>query len=157
MLFSDAPIPVSPEWANPNSWSEILRQAGPYFVLVVVFGLPILGSVIFIGYKVAKWLFGPDGWLKIAVESWFGKMTSTMEEMLDRQKQQWGLCQKMETLHCAPGGAANLDAVKEAAHHGAELLREIGLGTAGADKNKIDAHAEAIHGLLRNAPQRVES
>jgi hypothetical protein len=135
LFFGDATVPMSGDWSNPAVWADFIVKNGvPIFVLVL-----ILVPAFFIAYKIAKWLFGNDGWLKASVEGFFNNI-------LEGQTAQRTMCQSVENKQISSIGCLH-----EAAHTGVELLREIGHGVPRADKARIDDLTETVHRTLRGS------
>jgi hypothetical protein len=67
-------LPFSPDTTSPHSWNEIfvsLGFEGGLVILGVVIGFCLLIGIGITIYKVAYWVFGPDGWLKqLADKGW---------------------------------------------------------------------------------------
>jgi hypothetical protein len=74
MLDLFAQTPISPDATSPHSWNEIFKTLGfegGLVILGVVIGFCLLlaGGLVF--YKVAYWVFGPEGWCKrLADKAW---------------------------------------------------------------------------------------
>jgi hypothetical protein len=73
-LLAETPIPISPDATSPHSWSEIFKLLGfegGLVILGVVMGFVLLLATGIVCYRVAHWVFGPEGWCKkLADRAW---------------------------------------------------------------------------------------
>ena len=145
---------VSDSASDPSSWAELFKvigfEGGLVIVLLVV-GLLVTFLIGLLGYRIANWLVGPEGWGKVIVtkyvdrqDSFLTKIENCLPSLESSNQKQLDYCQQIHSPH----GSGNVITMREAGHHFAEMGRKIGEAT-GADVNN---QADAIHQALHNTP-----
>lgn len=145
-LLGQASTGMSGEWANPNSWVSLVQVIGiPTFILL---------GILFLLYKVLKWVFGEEGWGKKAadrVADSFASAAKKVEECLPRLEtslssgaaktdKQIEFCQRIH----AQGGEANVKDIKRAAHIATDMLGNLALRDSDNQQLVIE-QIERIH------------
>lgn len=143
---------VSDKASDPSSWAELFKvvgfEGGLVIVLLVV-GLLVTFLIGLLGYRVANWLVGPEGWGKAVVtkyvdrqDTFLSKIEACLPGLESSNQKQLDYCQLVH----APGGIGNINDLRGAGHHFAEMGRAIGKATGAAG---TDDRADTIHEMLR--------
>jgi len=137
--------PVSQELTNPSAWDSLFQTLGfegGLVIFLIAVGLAVTAGAGFLAYKVARWLFGEDGWLQKATMKLVERVCTFMDASELRLDSVVAKLQKhgedCDARH-ANLGPSNVKSLENAGHAAAEALKKIGRG------EHCDEEAGLIH------------